>query len=67
MDANEIVKLAIDNNLVLEVYEELHPIVLDEIKKEKTKVRELSAELRLIKKFVNTNNLKVIKDILADD
>jgi len=67
MTKEDIVKLAVDNHLVLEVYDALHSIVMVNISYLRDKNAELSAERKLVKKFANVNKLNVIKDILKED
>lgn len=67
MTKEEIVKLAIDNNLVEDVYCTLHFIVMAKLENLKDKTTELNTELRLVKKFADANKLDVIKDIILAD
>lgn len=67
MTKEQIAKLAIENNLVEEVYDLLHHIMMEELKFLHNKSAEMHADLRLIKKFADLNKLDVIKDILAED
>lgn len=67
MTKEEIVKLAIENNLVEEVYDLLHHVMMEELKFLHNKAVEMHADLRLIKTFADMNKLGVIKDILAED
>lgn len=64
MTREEIVKLAVDNDLVMEVYGMLHFIIVAELGSLRDKVDNANSELRLIKKFADANKLDVIKDIL---
>lgn len=65
--AEQIVQEAVDNNCVIEVYEILHNIMMDNINYLKDKSRILSAERKLVKKFANEDKLDVIKTILEDE
>ena len=65
MTKEQIVQLAIDNDLVEDVYEKLHFIIMAEIGNLRDRADKTNAELRLIKKFADVNKLDVIKDILA--
>ena len=67
MTKEEIVNLAIENNLVVEVYDILHNIVITKLVTMQDKSVELSAELRLVKKFADANQLKTIKNILESE
>ena len=67
MTKEEIVKLAIDNDLVEEVYNTLHYIVMAKLGKLMNRAYDAESELRLIKKYVNANKLDVLKDILAEE
>lgn len=67
MTKEEIVNLAVENNLVVEVYNILHHIVITKLGAMQDKSAELSAELRLVKKFADANNLKAIKNILESE
>ena len=67
MTKEEIVNLAIENNLVVEVYDILHNIVITKLVTMQDKSVELSAELRLVKKFADANQLKAIKNILESE
>lgn len=66
MTKEEIVRLAIENDLAIEVYNLLHPIVMAELASLQVNSNALNADLRLIKKFANANKLDVIKDILKE-
>lgn len=66
MNKEQIVKLAVENNLVAEVYDALHYIVMAELGALQDKSDRLNSELRLIKKFADANKLDVIKVILAE-
>lgn len=66
MTKEEIVKSAIENDLVVEVYDILHHVVMAKIDALQDESAELNAELRLVKKFADANNLKVIKTILSE-
>ena len=67
MTKEEIVKLAIENNLVEEVYDLLHHVMREELKFLHDKSVEMHSELSLIKKFADMNKLGIIKGILAED
>lgn len=64
MTKDQIVKLAVENHLVKEVYDALHDIVIAELGALQEKSDKLNSELRLVQKFANANKLDVIKDIL---
>ena len=66
MTKEQIVGLAVENNLVAEVYDILHYIVISELGALQDKSNRVNSELRLIKKFADVNKLDVIKDILAE-
>lgn len=66
MTKEQIVKLAIENNLVAEVYDILHYIVITELGALQDKSDRVNSELRLVRKFANANKLDAIKDILSD-
>lgn len=65
MTKEQIVKLAVENDLVAEVYDTLHYIVMAELSSLHDKSVEMRSDLRLIKKFADLDKLDVIKDILA--
>lgn len=64
MTKEQIVQLAINNDLVEEVYGTLHFIIMAEFENLRNRADEANAELRLIKKFADADKLDVIKDIL---
>lgn len=66
MTKEQIVQLAVDNNLVEEVYSTLHFIIMDELGNIRDRSDKLDSELRLIKKFADANKLNVIKNILSE-
>jgi len=66
MTKEQIVKLAVENNLVTEVYDILHCIMIAELGALQNKSDRLNSELQLVKKFADANKLDVIKDILAE-
>lgn len=66
MTKEEIVKLAIDNDLVEEVYDILHFIVIAKLDNLRNRTNNAESELRLIKKYADANKLKAIQDILAE-
>lgn len=66
MTKEQIVKLAVDNDLVEEVYGTLHFIVMAKLGNLRDRADEANAELRLIKKFADADKLDVIKDILSE-
>lgn len=66
MTKEQIVKLAIDNDLVEDVYDTLHFIIMAKLENLRIMSAELNSELRLVKKFADANKLDVIKDILAE-
>ena len=66
MTKEQIVKLAIDNDLVEEVYDTLHFLILAKLGNLRNRIDEANAELRLIKKFADANKLDVIKDIMKE-
>lgn len=66
MTGEEIVSLAIENDLVIKVYNLLHPIVMTELASLQVNTNALNSDLRLIKKFADANKLDVIKNILAE-
>ena len=67
MTKEEIVNLAIENDLVVEVYDILHRIVISKLGTLRDKSAELNAELRLVKKFADAKDLKAIKNILESE
>ena len=67
MTDEQIVKLAIENHLVEEVYDALHNIVIAELCALQEKSDKLNSELRLVKKFADANKLDVIKEILSEE
>ncbi len=67
MTKEQIVKLAIENNLVVEVYGILHYIVIAELCALQDKSDRINSELRLVRKFADANKLDVIKDILSKE
>ena len=66
MTKEQIVKLAIDNDLVEDVYDTLHFIIMAKLENLRIMSAELNSELRLVKKFADANKLDVIKDFLAE-
>jgi len=66
MTKEQIVQLAVDNNLVDEVYDVLHFMIMAELESIRDKSDKLNSELKLIKKFADVNKLDVIKDILSE-
>lgn len=66
MTKEQIVELAVENNLVAEVYGILHYIVMAELGALQDKSDRVNSELRLVKKFADANKLDAIKDILAE-
>lgn len=66
MTKEQIAKLAVENNLVAEVYDILHYIMISRLGALQDKSDKLNSELRLIKKFADENKLDVIKDILVE-
>lgn len=66
MTKEQIVTLAVENNLVAEVYDILHRIVIAELDSLQDKSDKLNSELRLVKKFADANKLDAIKNILAE-
>jgi hypothetical protein len=66
MTEEQIVQLAIDNDLVEEVYDTLHFIIMAKFESLRERADEVTSELRLIKKFADVNKLDVIKGILAE-
>ena len=66
MTKEEIVKLAVDNNLVEDVYDTLQFIIMAKLGNLINRAGDAEAELRLIKKYANANKLKAIQDILAE-
>lgn len=67
MTKEEIVKLAVDNNLVDEVYDTLHFIIMAKLGNLEDRTLNAESELRLVKKFANTNKLDATKDILSEE
>lgn len=67
MTKEQIVQLAVENDLVEEVYDTLHFIIMAELGNLRGRSDELSSELRLVKKFADANKLDVIKDILSEE
>lgn len=67
MTKGEIVQLAIDNNLVDEVYSTLHFIIMAELGNIRDRADKLNSELGLVKKFADANKLDVIKGILSEE
>ena len=66
MTKEQIVKLAVENDLAEDVYDALHFIVMAKLGNLRNRANEANTELRLIKKFADVNKLDVIKDILAE-
>jgi hypothetical protein len=66
MTKEQIVQLVVDNNLVDEVYDTLHFMIMAELGNIRDRSDKLNSELRLIKKFADVNKLDVIKDILSE-
>ena len=66
MTKDEIVKLAVDNDLVEEVYDTLHFIVIAKLGNLRYRTVNAESDLRLIKKYADANKLGAIKDILAE-
>ena len=66
MTKEEIVKLAVENNLVEDVYGILHFIIMAELGNLRNRSDDLNSELRLIKRYADANKLNAIKDILAE-
>ena len=66
MTKDEIVKLAVDNDLVDEVYDTLHFIVIAKLGNLEYRTVNAESDLRLVKKFADANKLDAIKDILAE-
>lgn len=66
MTKEQIVKLVVENNLVAEVYDILHYIVIAKLGALQNESDRLNSDLRLIKKFADANMIDVIKDILAE-
>ena len=67
MTKEEIVQLAIDNDLIFSVYDDLHDIVIARMNKLQDEVNAANSDLRLIKKFANANKLDTIKLILEEE
>lgn len=67
MTKEQIVRLAVDNDLVEEVYGTLHFIIMAKLGNLRDRADKANAELRLIKKFADANKLDVIKDILSGE
>ena len=67
MTKEQIVQLAVENDLVEEVYGTLHFIIMAELGNLRGRSDELGSELRLVKKFADANKLDVIKDILSEE
>lgn len=66
MTKEQIVKLAVDNDLVEEVYATLHFIIMAKLGNLRDRADKANAELRLIKKFADANKLDMIRDILSE-
>lgn len=66
MTKEQIIKLIMMNNLVMEVYDILHHMVMEELNVLQNESDKVNAELKLVKKFADANKLDVIKDILAE-
>ena len=66
MTKEEIVKLAVDNDLVEEVYGILHFIIMAKLGNLRSRVGDAESALRLVKKYADANKLGAIKDILAE-
>lgn len=67
MTKEEIVKLTVDNNLVDEVYDTLHFIIMAKLGNLEDRTLNAESELRLVRKFANANKLDAIKDILSEE
>lgn len=66
MTKEEIVKLAVDNDLVEEVYDILHFIIMAKLGNLRNRVDNVESDLRLIKKFADANKVDVIRNILTE-
>lgn len=67
MSEKEIVKLAIENDLVLEVYNHLHSYIMTDIDRLQLNLTKAHTDLKLVKKYADVNNLKAIKAIVKVD
>lgn len=66
MTKEQIIKLAVDNDLVEEVYDTLHFIVMAKLANLMNRANDAEYDLLLIKKYADANKLSVIKDILTE-
>lgn len=66
MTKEQIAELVVDNDLVEEVYDILHHIVMKKLGSLQNKSDRLNSDLRLIKKFADADKLDAIKDILTE-
>lgn len=67
MTKEEIATLAVENDLVEDVYGILHFIIMARMGSLQTDLDRANTDLRLIRKFADANKLDVIKDILRGD
>lgn len=67
MTKEEIATLAVKNDLVEDVYEILHFIILAKLNNLTADLSEANTNLKLIKKFADIGRLDVIQDILRGD
>ena len=66
MTKEEIVKLAVDNDLVEEVYGALHNIIVAKLRNLRDRVSTSKTDIRLLKKYAAANKLDVIKVLLEE-
>lgn len=72
MTKEQIVELAVKNNLVEEVYDTLHQMIMRGFSDLQDRLDETNTELRIIKKLasgsrIDANRLKAIKAILSEE
>lgn len=65
MTKDRIVRLAVDNDLVEEVYDTLHFIIMAKLGNLMCRADNAESDLRLIKKYAEADKLSAIKDILT--
>ena len=58
MTKEDIVKLAVNNDLVEEVYDVLHFIIMAKLGNLENRVNNAESDLRLIKKFADSNDIQ---------
>lgn len=67
MTKEEITKTIIDNDLVEEVYDMLHYIIMAELGNLQRELTKASTDLRLVRKFADADNFDGVKLVLIED